>query len=247
MTMKKMMTAVGVLGLSFAVFAGAEDPIMMFSTPGVDKYADGATVLDGECYALCYVTDAANFAVKADGSAIGGEVVLVAPVAKGGKCPEIMYQVPAAKADALTGGSWGVYLLDTRVQAADGYKVAQKDAEGNWIVNGFTAVAEGAQASGNGISSASAFAGKTVTGGAQIAANVAVVDSPVISAIKVEGAKVVVKVSGMSPVVDYKVFTAPAPQGFSTKIDADADGDTFTFDKPADGQFFKVIGTRKVQ
>jgi len=245
--MNKLMTMIGAFGLSLAVFAGAEDPLLMFSTPGPDKYADGTTVLDGECYALCYVTDAANFAVKADGTATGGQVILVAPVAKGGKCPEIMYQVPADTADKLTGGSYGVYLLDTRVPAAGGtFKVAQKDEKNNWIVNGFAAVAEGGQAGGAGVASAGAFAGKTVTGGATIAAY-ATVDNPTISAMKVTGAKVTITVAGMSPTVDYKVFTAPEPAGFSTKIDAEAAGDTFTFDKPADGKFFKVIGTRKVQ
>ena len=45
---------------SAAAFAGMNDLIVSFSTPGPDKYADGTEVKVGECYSLVYT--------KADGS-----------------------------------------------------------------------------------------------------------------------------------------------------------------------------------
>ena len=40
--------------LAGSAFAGPDDKVLVFSTPGVDRYADGAPVLDGECYALVW-------------------------------------------------------------------------------------------------------------------------------------------------------------------------------------------------
>ena len=42
---------------SAAVFAGANDLLVTFSTPGTDKYADGKTVLEGETYGLFYTDE----------------------------------------------------------------------------------------------------------------------------------------------------------------------------------------------
>ena len=64
--MKKMMSVLGAIGLSAAVSAAVNDSLLMFSTKGPDKYGDGSPVLANECYALCYVTDPASFAIKAD-------------------------------------------------------------------------------------------------------------------------------------------------------------------------------------
>ena len=104
--MKKIMFALGVIGLSVAAVAAVNDTLLMFSTQGPDTYLDGTQVLDGECYALCYVTDTATFAIKGDGTAAaGGEVLVTAPVAKDGRCPTLHYVVDAAKAESLTGGA----------------------------------------------------------------------------------------------------------------------------------------------
>ena len=72
------------------------------------------------------------------------------------------------------------------------------------------------------------------------------VEAPVITAIKPNGTKITISTSGLSPVVDYKVVTGAKPGEVATELDAKADakGD-FTFEKPANGSFFKVIGVRK--
>ena len=50
--MKKTMMMGVVLAGALSAFAGLDNVAITFSTPGPDKYRDGRTVLDGECYAL---------------------------------------------------------------------------------------------------------------------------------------------------------------------------------------------------
>lgn len=114
--MKKLTLMMGVAGLALASLAAVNDTLISFSTPGPDTYLDGTKVRDGECYALVWSQDGVFEGVKADGTAVDANdrVVLVAPVAKDGRCPDLVYQVAAATAEALEGGRYGVYLLDTR-------------------------------------------------------------------------------------------------------------------------------------
>ena len=251
--MKKMMSVLGAIGLSAAVSAAVNDSLLMFSTKGPDKYVDGSPVLANECYALCYVTDPASFAIKADGTAAaGGEVLLTAPVAapaEGGgmHCPNLIYVIPAEKAESLSGGAYAVYLLDTRVPdaaAPGGYSVAGV-AEGKAaVVNGAGAVASGATV-GTGASGVTAFNGTVVEGGSVAVASV--IDQPAITAIKVDGADVKLTVSGLSPAASYKVLTGAGPSCVSVEVnDATQNGNEFTVRKDA-GQFFKIVGTRVVE
>ena len=106
--MKKIILGLGTVCLSFAALAAANDALLTFSTKGPDTYKDGAPVQEGECYALCYVTDPAMFAIKADGTAAaGGEVLLMAPMAvkmadgNGMHCPNLVYIVSASKFESL--------------------------------------------------------------------------------------------------------------------------------------------------
>ena len=114
--MKKAMFLITGL-LATAAFAGINNVVVTFSTQGPDKYADGATVVDGECYALVWTPEGAEFAgINADGSAVApSKVAIAAPVAKGGKCPQVQFQIDEAYRNAnFTGGAWNVVLLDTR-------------------------------------------------------------------------------------------------------------------------------------
>lgn len=230
--MKKILT-IALSALSLGAFAAANDILISFSTPGVDTYVDGKTVLDGECYALVYSSkDAAPVTIAADGTcSAGSEIVLVAPLAKDGKCPAIVFELPAEK--KYETGTFAVYLLDTRVTATT---LAP-------IVNGFPQVVNSYAAA----TSASAQAGQggsLVASGATAVETLVAVDSPVITAMKIEGAKIVLTVAGMSPVATYKVVTGTSIDGVSTELDAEADGDKFTVDADK-GTFFKVIGGRK--
>ena len=239
--------------MAVASFAAVDDTLISFSTPGPDKYADGTDVLAGECYALVWSADGVFEGIKADGTTVdpADKVVIVAGVARKGAngtyCPPLLYQVDAALAAQLAGGQYAVYLLDTRVAAADGTAAVGGVDENGALkaVNSYGAVSgDTAATAGN---AAVAKATTTAVGGAAVATFVEV-EAPVITAIKPNGTKITISTSGLSPVVDYKVVTGANLGNVSTELDAkvDANGD-FTFDKPADGAFFKVIGVRKFE
>ncbi len=248
--MKKLMTMVGAVGLAFAATAGIDDALLAFSTVGPDKYADGTDVLAGECYALVWSADGQFDGLKADGTTVdpADKVVLIAPVAKQGAngtyCPPILYQVDKAFAESHASGQYAVYILDTRVKAEDGtVAVGGVDENGALkVVNGYDAVSAGTTAT----SAAESIktVATTAVGGASVA-TLAEVDAPVITAIKPNGTKITISASGLSPVATYKVVTGTQLDKVSTEINATADekGD-FTFDKPENGTFFKVIGVR---
>ena len=114
------------------LLAGMNNVVIQFSTVGPDKYADGATVMDGECYALVWTPDGATFGgINSNGDAIGENdkgqkctVAVKAPIAIGGKCPNVQFQIDETYAEKYyPNGTWGVYLLDTRVFATEKVKV----------------------------------------------------------------------------------------------------------------------------
>ena len=248
--MKKLMTMVGAVGMAFAATAAVDDALLSFSTVGPDKYADGTDVLPGECYALVWSADGQFEGIKADGTTIdpADKVVLVAPVAKQGAngtyCPSILYQVDKAFAESHASGQYAVYILDTRVKAVDGtVSVGGVDENGALkVVNGYDAVSAGTTAT----SAAESIktVATTAVGGASVA-TLAEVEAPVITAIQPNGTKITISASGLSPVATYKVVTGTELDKVSTEVNATADakGD-FTFEKPENGTFFKVIGVR---
>lgn len=150
--------AVLVASAAFAGSAAIDDQLVVFSTKGPDLYRDGTTVLDGECYALCWSKDGVFEGVAANGTAAdpADRVVLVAPLAKDGRCPTVMFQIDATTAESLAGGTYAVYLLDTRVVSADGrVTVGRRN-----LVNAAGSVAAGVTATA-GLSSAPAKAERT--------------------------------------------------------------------------------------
>ena len=240
------------LFLPVCLFAAANDVVLTFSTPGPDTYADGTTVLDGESYALVWTKAGATFGgISADGKLLSAndKIVLVAGVAEGGKCPTTVFEVEAADFAAYEGGGFALYLLDTRV----------KDAEGKVSVAGVDAFALDAPNVVNAIGAAnapaSAKASSTSTSSLNLASASAValadvgvhakIDVPTITALKVEGETVSITVKDTSPTADYFVVPGTTPGSFATALDAKQENGTFTFPKPKDASFFKVIGVRK--
>ena len=155
--MKRLMTMLGVAGLAVASFAAVDDTLISFSTPGPDKYADGTDVLPGEVYALVWSADGQFDGIKADGTTVdpADKVVLLAGAAKQGAngtyCPPLLYQVDAELAATLANGVYAVYLLDTRVTAADGaVAVGGVDENGKLkAVNSYGAVSGDTTAAGS--------------------------------------------------------------------------------------------------
>ena len=129
--MKKLLTGLVLAGV-LGAFAGVDNVAITFSTSGPDTYRDGRTVLDGECYALVWTPTGSSFGgIAADGAAVPpSKVVLKAPVAKGGRCPRVLFEIDENYVKAnCSGGTWNVVLLDTRrfVTDADGIIVKGED------------------------------------------------------------------------------------------------------------------------
>ncbi len=237
--MKKLTLMMGVAGLALASLAAVNDTLISFSTPGPDTYLDGTTVRDGECYVLVWSQDGVFEGVKDDGTAVDANdrVVLVAPVAKGGRCPDLVYQVAAATAEALKGGRYGVYLLDTRRTVAGETVVGLNPETGKLdYVKSYASATEPIAAT-DGI--ASAAAAKAVDGAA--VAEYVEVAKPVV-AIEVKSAVIRLTVTGMSPVADYWVEKGTDLQNVSEKIaDVPADG-VVDVEKTDAAAFFQVKG-----
>lgn len=230
--MKKTIAALFVL-LSAAVFAGANDLLIMFYTPGPDKYADGSVVLDGERYSLVYTA--------ADGTQTS---VLTVSIAKDGKCPPVLFSVDEKEvAEKYAGGSWGVYLLDTRdfAKDADGKTLSGLDAEGQPAVVNVKATV------GDGIASAGGFeSAASSTGVAAGTYDLTNIPQPKVAGIKIDGANVIVTVKDTVPFVGYtlqsgadvKSFAVPAG---ATALNGNASGEINLVAPKKDGaQFFKV-------
>ena len=116
-TLKRAFITMLLAALSHAAVAATDDKVVRFSTDGYDYYADGTTVVDGECYALVWSPKGAAFAgFNADGTTVSpsDRLVLAAPLAQGGRCRDTLFQISADEYAELEGGEWAVCLVDTR-------------------------------------------------------------------------------------------------------------------------------------
>lgn len=108
------------LGLMFGLLSMESygDLIVKFSSCGIDRYADGTAVRDGECYALVWMREGTDFkGFQLDASLVdptNNAMLIAAPVAKGGHCPPVLYQYDASLEQPCTNGFLRVCLLDTR-------------------------------------------------------------------------------------------------------------------------------------
>lgn len=126
-------------GLFFNLYANSVyDAAIVFSTLGPDKYADGTTVLDGEIYALIWTKDGVFEGFSADGKALDGndKILVAAPLAKNGRCPRVIFQIP--NADAVNYGKFEVFLMDTRLTSPSGVVVPRGLKNGAMeLLNGY--------------------------------------------------------------------------------------------------------------
>ena len=212
------------VGLAGMVLAGAKDLVFTCSTRGVDVYADGTPVADGECYALVYTEKGTTFqGFTADGRAqnpTNSYVALAASLAEGGRCPPTLFQVLEANAAVRTNGVWELFLLDTR--AADG-KPAGMDAEGRLRrVNAWSRVAGRIRAKRGSLTSTGAFeevaadtSARRLEGGA--GAIPADAPKPRITGIRVVDGTVKLTVADTVPYLTYDVDGAAAPHDFGRR------------------------------
>ena len=250
--MKKIALFGIVLSMGLALCAAQNDLLVSFSTKGPDKYADGSVVMDKECYALVWTPKNVESAtIAADGSAAdGAKIVLVAPIAKGGRCPKVVYRVDAKRVESeFRDGSWSVYLLDTRKYSydKDGNQVvtlAGLKPDGDVkLVNATSRVGDATLSAGAGenVSLATAVA-TTASTGTSLPADV---PRPTISAIEVKGGNVYVTIENAVPYLAYDLTTGDTPDAVTESVDrpcTGSDDGTVVLVAPAKegGAFFKV-------
>ena len=233
-----------------SVHAGIDDAILRFSTPGPDHYADNWLVADGECYALVWSPAGESFAgFNADGTPANesDRLILAAPLAKGGKCPETIFQVPAATYAELAGGEWAVCLVDTRdargVPAGVAGGVPKRINRWGVVESGVTLEAATATAQA---------APATVRKGPRrriragtVSAVPADLESPKITAIDFVDGKVVLAVDGTVPYLTYTISSGKTLQEMQADTSAEVvDGGGAIEIKAGEKdscRFFKVI------
>jgi hypothetical protein len=228
----------------FSLYANSvEDSAIVFSTVGPDKYSDGSTVLDGELYALVWTNDGVFEGFSADGKALDekDKILIVAPLAKDGRCPKVMFQI--SRAAAVNYGKFEVFVMDTRVVAATGV-VTPRGAENGEVklVNGYGRVPAKISLS-NLSSKAEGAAVANLNSAAPKDAR-----QPRVKAMRIEGDEVVLTVENLPGYMRVQSGRdASTSDSTGAALEAPASGDTVTIKAPkvGDSGFYRVIRTDK--
>lgn len=217
----------------------AADATIVFSTVGPDKYADGSTVLDGELYALVWSMDGVFEGFSADGKALDekDKILIVAPLAKDGRCPKVMFQI--SRAAAVNYGKFEVFVMDTRVVAASGV-VTPRGAENGEVklVNGYGRVPAkislsdvSSKAEGSAVANLNSAAPKDVR-------------QPRVRSMRMEGDEVVLTVENIPGFMRVQSGRdASAADSTGAALQTPGSGDTLTIKAPKVGDrgFYRVI------
>ena len=252
--MNKILVMAFAAAMSAAAFAGMNNVTILFSTPGPDTYSDGTPVLDGERYALVWTPNGESFGgINTDATAAGGSKVAVsAPVATGGHCPNVLFQVDEDYAKAnYKGGSWSVVLLDTRKFKLNADGTPQLDELGNRVVASYGAkepnFANGYGVIGNAMANEAGFQS---AGGEAAASGTPSADipDPVVKGISFDGDNVLVTVESTSPALKYGLVSGDTPDKVDTEVSGKAASSYGSASseivlikaKKSGGEFFKV-------
>ena len=212
--MKKLLIAVSALASAMALGA-AEYSSFSFSTVGPDKYADGETVMDGECYALVWSKGEGGFAgFNYDGTVkdpANSALMIALPLAEGGKCKPVVFNIE----DGVIpdGAELGIYLLDTR-KFTDGVAAVQGlDANGKLtFLNASEKIDAEVVASGTGATAPAGATAKPAGGTGAVASAVSAdVPSPVITKLAFVGDSVVLSVAKTVAGINYQVVGGVVP------------------------------------
>lgn len=228
----------------FSLYANSvEDSAIVFSTVGPDKYADGSTVLDGELYALVWTNDGVFEGFSADGKALDekDKILIVAPLAKDGRCPKVMFQI--SRAAAVNYGKFEVFVMDTRVVASSGVVTPRGAANGKVnLVNGYGRVPAKISLS-NLSSKAEGAAVANLNSAAPKDAR-----QPRVKAMRIEGNEVVLMVENLPGYMRVQSGRdASTSDSTGAALEVPASGDTVTIKAPkvGDSGFYRVIRTDK--
>ena len=255
---RQMVAAACAVLLSSVAFAGIEDKVVKFSASGIDRYADGSVVVDGECYALVWSPKGSAFAgFNADGTVVSPDdrLVLATPLAKDGKCRDAIFQVPDAEYAELEGGEWAVCLVDTRM--GNGIPAGVVDGRpvrvNRWgLAQSGVTVEEASKMSASASSQkrlASAGGARSGTSGVRANTLSAVppnLKPPRITALEIADGEVLLAVEDTVPYLSYTIKSGAEPGNLTTDYFADVvDGDdggeiVVGTVKSANRRFFKV-------
>ncbi len=246
--MKKIAAYITIMIAAFAC-ANVDDSVVSFSTRGPDRYADGTTVMDGECYALVWSKDGVFEGLSANGEPVDSNdrVVLIAPYAKDGRCPEVLFQIPATLAATLANGVYDVLLLDTRVTTG-GRTVVRGTQSGKLaLVNGYGAVVDGLKIAKGGTGSLNAGANASVDASAQASVGAVApkgVKQPRIKHIRIDGDNVFLTVENLPGFMRVQGGTTPSASDTTdsaTATDGGAGDVVLVTKKTGSSGFFRVV------
>ena len=225
------------------------DRHLVFWTNGPDRYADGSSVQNGECYALVCTKAGATFAgFNADGTLVdvqASTLVHVAPLALKGHCRYTDFVVDGAFADAHAGDVWKVYLLDTRRR---GGALAPLDENGRPTrVNGYGPTDSEVRSGSSGMTATAALQSMNPGSVADVRSSDAFAPRPRITGMRLEDGKVVLTVADTVPSLDYDLAGGATPDALAAGVAQEpvegAATRTITLraDAAAGAGFFKVI------
>lgn len=248
--MKKILTAASAIASALALTA-AEYASVSFQTTGPDKYADGETVLDGECYALVWTADGVFEGLNVDGTCVDSadEIVVVLPWAENGAFPATIFNI---KDDTkyFASGELAFYLLDTRKFIDGKATVSGVDATGKLVfVNAASKVDAPVTVAKAGAAPSGQAAEEGAVGAAVASALPADVPVPTVKKldfVKVNGGDFVkLTVANTVGYANYAVqggdtVKAEGAVGTDAKVGG-ADTITLLYPKTGDANFFKVI------
>lgn len=241
-----LLLSLGITAVAFANSLG--DARISFSTKGPDRYADGSVVMDGECYALVWSRDGKFDGFAANGECIDGydRIVLMAPVAKDGRCPPVLFQIPQAEAEELAGGQYAVYLLDTRIASGDTVRPCGTVNGKLALMNGYGATSANLAVGALNSKKAEEIAEDKAEG--QIASVLAAVPAdcaqPRIKSMRIEGDNVFLTVEnlkGFMRVSSGGNVAASDMTDAAVETQGGAEDVTLVTRKPGTAGFFKVI------
>lgn len=236
--MKKLISIV--LGLA-AAFAFADEmpqvQVLTFVVSGAEKYEDGSALADGECFALVWSDGKEPFAgVDAEGKAKreGDEVVYIGKIVKDSP---VTFQIANG---FKSGGTFEVWVLDTRVFDNGEVKSIGKTEDGNVIVSKASKATESIV-----VGSVLDSVISDVKSWGQTADDV---NAPKITDIVVEGDLVTIKVGNVVKGVNYVIVGSESLEMTNPKAGyvTSATGDTMTLVAPKSfGTFFKAKALTK--
>ena len=245
-----LLLSLGITAVTFANSLG--DARLSFSTKGPDRYADGSVVMDGECYALVWSQDGNFDGFSANGECIDSEdrIVLIAPIAKDGRCPPVLFQIPEVEAEELAGGEYAVYLLDTRIASGESVRPCGTVNGKLALMNGYGATSANLAVGALNSKKAEEIAEDKAEG--QIASVLAAVPAdctqPRIKSMRIEGDNVFLTVENLKGFMRVSSGSDVSASDAATAAVETNGGDedvTLVTRKPGNSGFFKVIRNGK--